>query len=366
MTDRYRQSLLASFETCPLRCKADLDLRAATGLEINDDGGFATGNVGTSGDLGTVLHAVAAEMMRTLRRTHEPQMPTEEAIVIMREVYAKTGIVLPAEDRESLRYLTLKLCAYAFDPDAFIAIERRLEATIRCPDGVERTLTGTPDLLLRQGGGITVIDYKTGWAIPRKPRKPPPEGEPIQGKRYLSDRGHFQLDSYGLLALLNFKGAHFASLRELHLRSGEIREADLERDELEHVEYELGAQMQKLAEAKAHPDDERLWQPKPGRHCLRQCPIVRSCPIPVRQRGDGALASEAEADTMAEEYVVVQGLRDHLRGTLKAWHEETGHCPDVGDGNVMRWKDRDDRPGSRTFDIHPPADPDEERKAAAP
>lgn len=364
--ERYRQSLLASFETCPLRAKAELDLADAVGRDINDNGGFATGNVGTSGDLGTVFHEVAAEILRTLRRTEEAQVPTEEAIVIMREVYAKTGIVLPAEDRDSLRYLVLKLCGYAFEPTAIVAIEQRLEATVKCPDGVERTLTGTPDVLMSAGHrGLIIVDYKSGWAVPRKPRKPPPEGEPIKGRSYLSERGHFQLDFYGLLAMLTYPGCDFVILRELHLRSGEIREADVSRlDDLEHLQYELGAQAQKLAEAKANPDDEARWMPRPGRHCLRQCPIVRSCPIPVQQRGDGALVDNAQADAAAQAYVATQGLRDHLRGVVKAYHEETGYAPNVGDGNVMRWKDRDDRPGSRTFDIHPPVD-DDAGKAAA-
>lgn len=339
----YRQSLLAGFETCPRRTRADMAL----------PDNLSTGNVGVSADLGTLVHEVNAEILRTLRRQGEAQIPTQEAVEIMREVYAASPIVLPAKERDDLRWLTLGFCNYRFEPKRILAIEKKLEATLRCPDGEMRTVTGTPDLLMQDSGsGIIIPDWKSGRGKPRSPRKLPPEGEPIQGKQYLSERGHFQLDCYGLLALTEYPAAEYAILRELHLRSGEIREATLGRDELEHVEHELAAHMQKLSRAIEEGEDSELWRPRSGRHCLRQCPVARSCPIPVEQRGEGSLENDEQADVMAEEWPVIDGLRQHLRKTLRCYHEETGYAPQVGDGAVLRWKQTPS--GGRTFGMHEP------------
>lgn len=334
----FRQSILSSFETCPRRTRAD--------MAIPDN--LSTGNVGVSADLGTLVHEVNAEILRTLRRQGEAQIPTQEAVEIMREVYAASPIVLPAQERDDLRWLTLGFCNYRFEPKRFLAIEQKLEASLRCPDGETRTVTGTPDLLMQDSGnGIIILDWKSGRGKPPSPRKPPPEGQPIQGKQYLSERGHMQLDTYGFLAMTEYPAAEYAILRELHLRSGEIREATLGRDELEHVEHELAAHMQKLDTAIEEGEDSELWRPRPGRHCLRQCPVARSCPIPVEQRGEGSLENDEQADQMAREWPVVDGLRDHLRENLKAYHEDTGYAPQVGDGTVLRWKEKEG--GGRSF-----------------
>lgn len=338
----YRQSLLASFETCPRRTRADMAL----------PDNLSTGNVGVSADLGTLVHEVNAEILRTLRRQGEAQIPTQEAVEIMREVYAASPIVLPAKERDDLRWLTLGFCNYRFEPKRFLAIEQKLETSLRCPDGEMRTVTGTPDLLMQDSGnGIIILDWKSGRGKPPSPRKPPPEGQPIQGKQYLSERGHMQLDTYSMLVLHAYPNAEYTILRELHLRSGEIREASLGRDELEHIEYELAAQAQKLDNAIQQGDDSPLWKPRSGAHCLRQCPVARSCPIPVEQRGEGSLESDEQADIMAQEFPVVDGLRQHLRANLKNYHEASGYEPKVGDGNVFRWRTKDS--GARSFGMGP-------------
>jgi hypothetical protein len=86
----YRQSTLAGFEICARRTRF--------ALELGDDFG-PTGWVGSAGELGTVMHAVLAELLRTLYRTGEIQAPTQEAVEITYEVYRGMDIVLPAEDR---------------------------------------------------------------------------------------------------------------------------------------------------------------------------------------------------------------------------------------------------------------------------
>jgi RecB family exonuclease len=345
--ESYRQSLLAGFETCPRRTRFS--------LEAPDD--LPAGYVGASGDLGRLVHDVYAEILRTMHRQGEEQISTQEAVEIMREVDAVSGVVLPADERETLLYLSLRFAEFRFDTRRIIAIEQQMDTDVFGQDGKPRRLTGRPDVLMADPpDGIVIVDYKSGWAVPKSPRKPPPEGEPIIGKKYLSDRGHMQLDIYGLLGLRTYPAASHATLRELHLRSGGTREATLTREDLEHVEREVGTQMQKLERATGEGPESELWRPRPGRHCYRACPVAASCPIPPEQRGDGAIVSPADADEHAALFALVDARRQQLREQLKMYHEESGYAPKVGDGNVLRWKKKDS--GGRSFDMWPPDDND--------
>ena len=354
----YRQSLLRSFEVCPRRALHDLLL----------PGDLSVGNVGASADLGSCLHAVVAEILRTLSRQKETQISTQEGIEIMREVYARGPWVLPAEDRDDLRAFTLSFCTYYSWTRPPIAIEGRpawaagdapaepLSMDIMCPDGRTRRLTGTPDVVLADPGpspGLIVIDWKSGRGKPRSPRQMPDDGQPIVGREYLSVEGTYQLDVYGLLAMNAWPLAQHVTLREAWLRFGERREATLDRSELEHVEHEIAIQMMKLDQAIDEGPDSgsKLTNPRPGRHCARACPVALSCPIPDEQRGDGAIRSPDCADENARRLVKVSAVRTDLLSKLKAWHESTGHCPEVGDGTVIRWSNEK---APRKFGAHPP------------
>jgi hypothetical protein len=363
----YRQSLLAGFETCARRTRFSLQV----------DGDYPTGWVESTGELGQAFHAVAAEMLRTMYRQGEVQMPTQEAVEIMREVYAAGDIVLPTEDRHTLRGLVLGFCAFEFVPTRIVALEERLTLDVPGPDGVLRTVKGQPDLImLDPPDGLVIVDWKSGKGKPKKPRTPE-EGQVVKegdreivyGKRYLSERGHFQLDTYGLLALkgrrddgtMLMPDAQRVTLREIHLRSGEERVATLGLAELEHIEPDIGDHMMKLERAIAEGPKSPLWSPRPGSHCSRQCPVVRSCPIPREMRGQGAIATQAQADEAARQAAVLAGQREALIGTdgqLKAW-EEAGNPPGrANDREEWRW----DPPGAwvakgggRKFGLYPVA-----------
>jgi len=341
----FRQSLLASFEQCPRR--------AMHGLAIDDD--LTVGNVGSSADLGSAFHAVAAEMLRTLYRQGEEQMPTQEAVEIMYEVLREGPWILPTRDRHDLRWLVLGFCNYKWRPADFIAIERRLYTDIACPDGEVRELHGQPDLLIADApDGVIIVDYKSGRGVPRSPRGGQ-DDELVTGKQYLSERGHFQLDIYGLLAMRNYPSVNRAILRELHLRSGKIREAVLTRDELEHVERQIADHLMKLDDAITNGEEGHpLWRPRPGEWCARKCPVSASCPVPAEQRGVGALEDEAAADEAAGRFVNVDGLRNTLRDQLKAFYEQTGHAPRVGDGTALYWREKER--GGRAFGVWPVED----------
>jgi hypothetical protein len=343
----FRQSLLSSFEQCPRR--------AMHGMAIDDD--LTVGNVGSSADLGSAFHAFAAEYLRTLHRQGEEQMPTQEAVEVLYEVLRAGPWVLPTQDRHDLRWLVLGFCRYKWRPTDFIAIERRLSTDVACPDGEVRALTGQPDLLIADApDGVIICDWKSGRGQPRSPRNSR-DDELVTGKQYLSERGHFQLDIYGFLTMRNYPSVNRAILRELHLRSGKIREATLGREELEHVERQIAEQMTKLDEAvTAGGEGHPLWRPRPGSWCARACPVAASCPIPAEQRGVGALDSEEAADAAAGRYVNVDGLRNTLRDQLKARYEQTGRPSFVGDGTAVFWRDKPDGSGRRDFGVWPVED----------
>jgi hypothetical protein len=313
--------------------------------------------------LGQAAHAVLAEATRTLLRVgDEPdprgrhrQIDTQEMIEIMYEIVAEHGYALPADEREELRWLCLRFCNYPWYPQRLLAIEEQLAADIVCQDGVTRRITGRPDMIFADPPhGLVIPDFKSTRAVPRTPRNNG-DDETIVGREYLSLEGHYQLDVYGLLALNAYPVAQYVILREFHLRSGKVREARLERHEAEeHVYREIGIQLMLLDRALSEGEASPQWRPRPGRHCVRACPVALSCPIPAEQRGVGQLTSDDDADAMAARYAVVDAVRKQMREKLKTYHEETGYCPQVGDGHVVRWKTN--RTGSRSFDIHWPDD----------
>lgn len=384
----YRQSVLRSFEICPRRALHELLI----------PGDLSVGNVGSSADLGSAAHAIFGEILATLRRQGEQMISTQEGIEVMYETLVAGEWVLPAEDRDTLRDFVLSFCSspkYRLQPSRIMALETRLSLDIECPDGVTRTLTGQPDVILSDPpDSLIVIDWKTGRGQPPTPRPkckhcgegashpnhrrdghctftPPGDDEPIVGRAYLSEGGTYQLDIYGLLAL---KGrteegyqiaprAQRVTLREAWLRFGERREATLGIDELEHVEREIAVQMMLLDRAidEGPESGSKLTNPRPGRQCNRGCPVSLTCPVPEEQRGEGAITSPDDADENARRWVKIRAADTALRARLKAWHEETGHCPNVGDGTQVRWEGEK---GSRKFGAHLPAVPDAERTAA--
>jgi hypothetical protein len=360
----YRQSTLAGFETCARRTEK--------ALELGDDFG-PTGWVGSSGELGTVMHAVLAELLRTLYRTGEIQAPTQEAVEITYEVYRGMDIVLPAEDRRALVQMVLGFCRLKWEPHNILALEERLTLEVECPDGKSRVLKGQPDIIIADPPhGLIVGDWKSGMGQPREPRDKSkiiqqPDGiELVTGLPYLSERGHFQLDTYGVLALLGRKDdgsmiaptAEYVTLREYHLRSGKVREATLSREEAtEHPLRMLGVHMMKLDQAISEGAKSKLWTPRPGSHCLKQCPVARSCPVPKEMRGTGALETQADADREAKLFVRGKAMHEQARERTKAWQEQGNPAARVNEREELRWGPDVDAwmtsGGGRKYDVWP-------------
>lgn len=326
--DVYRQSLLRGFTICPRRTKH--------GLLVGDD--MVTGWVERYGDLGTAFHEFAAEYLRTLYRQGQGQMPTQEAVEVMYEVLGRLPFTLPFEQLDELRWLVLGFCDLLWNPKRILALEETLTAEIVCPDGEVRTLKGQPDVLLADPPDwLIVADYKSGRGRPRGPRTEPEVGEVVEERKYLSDL--FQGDVYSLLALRRYPTAQGVIFRELHLRSGQIRQGRLTREQLEHVERKLAVVMMNLDRAISGGEDSPLWAPRPGSHCTRQCPVVRSCPIPFEQRGDGAISDADDAHNAARRFAVLEGERKALIEQIKAWSEDPSNpLPAVNEDQVAAWK----------------------------
>lgn len=362
--DTYRQSTLAGLGTCARRTRF--------ALERGDD--TVAGWVGSTGDLGTVFHAVVAEMLRTMWKYDHRTMPTEEAMTVCREVYANGDITLPAEDRRTLSGLVLAFCKFPFAPRKIAALEQRLTLDIVCPDGVTRTLKGQPDLVMYDPPhGLIVVDWKTGQG---KPPKPQDASKVIAlddtdvtlaiGPEYLSDRGHFQLDTYGLLAMEGrlddgsriAEGAQYVTLREMHLRSGEERMATLDRNTaIEHVMPALAADMQRLDRGIREGPKSKVWAPRPGKHCTKQCPVARSCPIPREQRGDGAIMTQAQADAAARQWMASKAVVEQTRSQSVAYVENGNPPGRINDREELRWGPEKDawrqKGGGRKFGAWP-------------
>jgi hypothetical protein len=325
--DVYRQSLLNGFTTCARRTKF--------GLLAGEE--HTLGWVGHTGDLGTALHAVAREILRTLYRQGEPQMPTQEAVEVMYEVVKGLPFALPAEALDDLRWLTLAFAGYRWNPKRILALEEEIRVPIECPDGVTRTLKGQPDILVADPpSGLIVVDLKSGRGRPKGPRVEPEQGEVVEGREYLA--GTFQGDVYALLGLHTYPAANRVIFRELHLRSGQIRQMTLGRDELEHVERKVAVMMMQLDRAITEGPRSELWAPRPGGHCTRRCPVSRSCPVPREMRGEGGIATKPQADQAARALAVLEGQRAALISQLKAFAKDPGNpLPMANDHEFAGW-----------------------------
>jgi hypothetical protein len=331
-----RQSTLRSYDQCPRRAVAEAQ------REFSDYSHPPAA-------LGTAFHMVAEEMLRTMRATGNARIPSEEAIVIMREVIARPDCPhLSVDLLRELRIVVVQFSRLEWPAPRVIALEERLWAEVPCPDGIVRRITGKPDVLIADPpGGAVCLDYKVSWAVPATPR----DGDYTrdQGRRYLSDRGIFQLDTNGLLIMRSYPAIGRVSLREYYPRLNEFREAWLDRDELEHVERHLGLLAMRFEQSMA---GLLVPEPRPGRWCSH-CPVSRACPVPQEDRGVGVIDTEELANAEAARWDVIKTLGEQQRKALKAWHEETGHWPEVGDGRVVGWHQEEGK--TRKFEARAPA-----------
>lgn len=363
----YRQSLLGDFDSCALATKWRLESRSLTNH---------------AQARGILFHRYAGEVLRTLRRTGEVEMPVAEALEILYEVCAQRNVddrdvvVVPAYERRLLRILAISLvwdratrAPRGWDMRRLIDIERRLFAHVEYPnpDGgspIRRQITGQPDALIAdpatEANGNTSGAIVLDWKTTRQPPPKSPHGEPKHDDpSHISQLGYFQQRVYALLVFNTYEAVERVTLREFYPLAGEARKATLFRDDLEHVERELGTLVELLDRAVKGGSRSRLWQPSPGRHC-GYCPRPGQCPIPREEREEGAITSPQQAARWAAEMVVAERVKDHRRKGLKTYVDEHGGEPvpvKSGKGRYqVGWTV--DAGGRRTFKVHPAEDSD--------
>jgi hypothetical protein len=325
-----RQSLLASFDNCPLSTRFDIEY-----------GGFATHDQ----TRGRIFHQTAARCLDEMATQQEERIEIDVAIAILEEVMRQHDVDLichrcdtPTEPRPEGRFycptcdkeressmdslpmrqvkdLRMSVIKWAHDNtfsiENFVGSEEPLEATIGYPSDygvVERRLTGILDALFFEGDRAIVPDWKDTWALP-------PQSE-------VSFGGYFQQRFYGLLVLRNFQNVRSVTMREVYHRWDERREAILHRDDLPDVEAEISALVERFDRGVEH----NIWKPSPGKHCSF-CKRPTACPIFPDARAEGAIQDEEQAKRYAAEACVAKAAYDQRMKALKAWSNRRGDVP---------------------------------------
>jgi hypothetical protein len=344
MTFVARQSHLATFSRCPLSARFEMEAGERYAEQL---------------DRGTLAHRIVARILTTLRETGQSKMPPLDGQAIMFEVLAHLGepsedvLSLPPEGRRHLLKFVARFCEdWEWDAKRILAIEQRLDMPIRCPDGETRILTGQPDVLTRVGtDAIEVTDAKSGFGPPKEPRS----DEPKDPRAYLTARGHYQLDAYGLLAMYHYPRAQRVMLREIHpLAPSERQErtAELSRSEMDEVEALIGTDLMLMERALAEGPESEVWKPRPGTKQCAWCVNRKACPKASAQIDTSVILDGEMAVEYAGRIEAVSPYRTELIDQAKAWVDAHGPIP-LPDGRVLGWHVPEGKK-QRKFEAHFP------------
>lgn len=351
-----RQSLLASFDSCAMSCRMELD--------------YEQGWSGHPQARGTIAHRTIAKCLGEMAKQGEDRIEPDVALAILRETLRQADVeprdivTVPFRQIKDLRWTIITWAANTrWDVTNLVDVEQRLAATVHYenPEGapVKRTLTGQLDALFIEGeeaDHAIVPDWKDTWALP-------PESE-------MSEGGYFQQRWYALLVLANYPSVQRVTTREFYVRfsskpegkNGQVktpvREATVYRDALPDIIEEFAALAERFdravqegrlpwdpeavdliergqaeqdpgARAELRREYQHLvgpWSPSPGKHCS-YCPAPQKCPIFPSARGVGAITTPEEASTAAAQLLVADAVAKKHRGALKAYAEENGAVP---------------------------------------
>jgi hypothetical protein len=348
-----RQSTLAEFDSCRLSARWSIE-----GAEFDN----------AAQARGTLFHRFAAEVLRTLWRTGNTSIPTEEAMQILYETIEQRDVPdgevvwCPARERRLLRILALRFASYPFRMERLWEVERRLTTTIEyvhheTGELVQRVITGQPDALLGDPpNGAVVLDWKTTRQAPAKGDDDDHHDDP----EHVSYLGYFQQRAYGLLVLRNYPGVDRVTLREFYVLPGEPRYATVYRQDEEHLVRELSSLAGLLDRALEGGRKSPIWQPSPGKHC-DLCPRPNHCPIEADVRaqvgdmsGGAGIGSRKDAERLAGDYVVAKTVGKKLHEALKSHVDVHGPIAvKSGKGRAeLRWKVN--KGGGRSFGLHVP------------
>lgn len=342
-----RQSRLATLDRCALSAKFEEDYRY--------------GWSGHPQARGTIFHRVAASALRQMYEQNERSIPTDAAIAILDHelrqadvdkvcpscgkpvvkrymmpppaelvergvevgyprIVCEAGhdhgsdfVNLPMSEVSDLRWVTVKWSHdNEFDIEGLVDVEHRLHATVRYPDGhggsVERRLTGALDAVFVQGEEdeqFVVLDWKDTWALP--------------GPTDVGFDGYFQQRFYAWLIFRNFPSAATVTLREFYVRFSESREATVYRADMDDIEAELSALVERFDRAFA----QDVFPATPGKHC-QFCPRPTACPIFPGVRTEGTITDAPTAVRFAREANVAKAALANRTKALQAWTQIKG------------------------------------------
>jgi len=303
-----RQSTLSTFDSCGLSAKFEAEYRQ----------GWSTHPQAR----GSIFHRVAAECFRSMHRANEPMIPTDAALAHLHEALRQAEVdrVCPACGARKIRpgikdgLRSCEACGHRFqtelmnlpmaevkdlywvvikwahgntwDIDNLVSVEERLSAPLEYPDPaggfVQRIVSGQLDAVFTEGprdDHLIVIDWKDTWKLP-----PPTE---------VSFEGYFQQRLYAWLIMRNYSAVQKVTLREFYVRFSEPREATIWRDDLDAVEQEFAALVERFDRA-VH---DNAYTPTPGNHCS-WCLRPGACPILPEARAEGRIRSPEEAEDL--------------------------------------------------------------------
>lgn len=375
-----RQSVLAKHDDCSL----------SSFFALNYTRLFSTHRQGA----GIIGHRTLAECLLTMKRQNHDRIPPGEALEILyeqlaqRDVPAEEIVRVPLREIAFLRTAVIKWAAdNTFTVKNILAIEEQLSATVTYTNPetgapVERTVTGSPDLLVADPArnGIIIPDWKFSW-------RPPTERRTAKDDDELTYEGYFQQRFYSFLAFVAFPSIAQVSMREFYPMRTEARTATLHRDkDFEHLEREvtLAVELFDAAVASGPPRKVRKplhdengevltddagevrmsapsytfesvgqWIASPGKHCAN-CPKPGACPVEEESRGEGAVTTRAKAQQYAAEREVAKAIVKHRTEACKPWVETDGPIPlrDSKGRRVLGWKPNSS--GGRDFKSYVP------------
>lgn len=334
-----RQSTLSAFDACGL--SARFEMLARRGWSTHPQA------------RGTIFHRTAAACLRTMSKQGERRIPPDVALDHLHEalrqadadkecpkcrgtklkrginkngmrtcansecgnMFATEIMNLPMAEVRDLRMATIKWAHdNEWDIENLMDVEDRLTipAVYAYKGGtVTRRVTGQLDAVFSDGGRddhAIVLDWKDTWGMP--------------APREISEEGYFQQRMYGWLLMRTYKNLNRVTLREFYPRYSEPREVTMWRDELEDVEHEFTA----LVERFDRSIHQGVYSPTPGKHC-HWCMRPHLCPIGAEDRAEGRIRTHAEAAAVAKQYVVADSVRGQTRGALEAWANANGSIP---------------------------------------
>lgn len=341
---QYRQSLIATFDSCPLRARFAMEDVRRTPAPI--------------AARGTLIHRFVHKAIKKMNAVGERTYPVDMGMELLAEVLCQYDVpseeVVPItmEEMKWARVIAVKWCqSINLDSRRMLAAEERFFADLALPIGETVKITGQLDLLLADPpDGLTVVDYKSGFRQPINPRNQEKAEREGSG---LTALGWAQWLIYSYLMFENFPSVHRVVFREVHLLRGQERQARMERWEMERLRDVLAAQVSLLHQAVEEGPESPRWVPTAGPHCS-MCANPRACPILNDE--DIVIDTPEGRQRVAQEWVVAGETKDRRRDILNGLVDVYGPIPVLhSDGRrVVGWDVHPD--GKRNFRMFEPKD----------